>query len=63
MHTHSANVMYSLSTNQLVFSFPDGTSREVTVKEGDVVWSDGVTHEVKNISDTVDRGIVVELKN
>jgi beta-alanine degradation protein BauB len=62
MHTHPANIVYALSSAQVVFSFPDGTSREVIIKEGDVTWSDGTTHEVKNIGNTLDRGIIVELK-
>jgi quercetin dioxygenase-like cupin family protein len=62
MHTHPANVVYALSSAQVVFSFPDGTSREVAIKEGDLVWSEGTTHEVRNIGDTPDRGIIIELK-
>ncbi len=63
MHTHPANFVYALSTARVLFSFPNGTSREVTIKEGDTVWSEGVTHEIKNIGDTVDWGIIFELKN
>jgi quercetin dioxygenase-like cupin family protein len=62
MHTHPANFVYALSSAQVVFSFPDGTSREVTIKEGDIAWSEGTTHEVKNIGETPDWGIIVELK-
>lgn len=62
MHSHPASIVYALSSAQVVFSFPDGASREVTIKEGDVNWSEGTTHEVKNIGETVDWGIIVELK-
>ncbi|HEX2914504.1 MAG TPA: cytoplasmic protein [Chloroflexia bacterium] len=62
MHIHPASVIYALNSSRVVFSFPDGTSREVTAHEGDVTWTDGTTHEVRNIGETVDRGIIVELK-
>jgi quercetin dioxygenase-like cupin family protein len=62
MHTHPANIVYALSSAQVRFSFPDGTSREVTIKEGDLVWSEGTTHEIKNIGETLDWGVIVELK-
>ncbi len=62
MHNHPASVVYALNSANVVFSFPDGTSREVKINEGDVTWSEGTTHEVKNIGDTPDRGIIVELK-
>ena len=54
MHTHPANFVYALSSAHVLFSFPDGTSREVTIKEGDTVWSEGTTHEIKNIGETLD---------
>ncbi len=62
MHSHPASVVYALSSAQVEFSFPDGTRREVKIKEGDVTWSDGTTHEIKNIGVTPDWGIIVELK-
>lgn len=62
MHPHPAHVVYTLNPSQVRHSFPDGTSREVTDKEGDVIWSDGHTHELKNIGDTPRRVLVFELK-
>ncbi|GAC1566706.1 MAG: hypothetical protein NVS3B14_10410 [Ktedonobacteraceae bacterium] len=62
MHTHPANFVYALSSAQVLFSFLDGTSRAATIKEGDTVWSEGTTHEIKNIGDTLDWGIIFELK-
>jgi len=62
MHSHPASVVYALSSARVVFSFPDGTGREVAIKEGDITWSEGTTHEIKNIGETPDWGIIVELK-
>ena len=62
MHGHPANVVYALSSARVRFSFPDGSSREVGIKEGDIVWSDGGWHDVANIGTTDDLGIIVELK-
>jgi quercetin dioxygenase-like cupin family protein len=62
MHAHPASVIYALNSSRVIFSFPDGTSREVVANEGDITWTNGTTHEVRNIGETVDRGIIVELK-
>ncbi len=62
MHSHPANFVYALSTAKVVFSFPDGTTREATIHEGDTVWSEGATHEIRNVGDTPDWGIIFELK-
>ncbi len=62
MHQHPPCVVYALSPARVRFSFPDGTSRETAIREGDITWSDGGSHDVENIGDTDDWGIIVELK-
>ena len=62
MHSHPPCVVYALSSSRAKFSFPDGTSREVEIHNGDVNWSEGGSHEVENIGATKDWGIIVELK-
>jgi hypothetical protein len=62
MHEHPATVVYQLTDARVRFAFPDGTSRIVESKTGDVNWTDGVHHEVHNIGTTDDVGIIVELK-
>ena len=62
MHSHPDSFVYALSSAHVIFSFPDGTSRDVHIKEGDGTWNNAMTHEVKNVGDTVDWGIIFELK-
>lgn len=62
MHEHPAAVVYQLSDARVRFAFPDGSSREIASKVGDINWTDGVRHEVHNIGTTDDLGIIVELK-
>jgi len=62
MHEHPPCAVYALSDARVRFTFPDGSSREVEIKAGDLTWSDGGWHEVHNIGTTVDAGIIVELK-
>jgi hypothetical protein len=44
------------------FTTPDGKSRVVDSKQGDIVWSEGGIHEVENVGNTDDYGIIIELK-
>lgn len=62
MHSHPANVVVALSDAKVRMKLSDGTSRVVEIKRGDTLWSDGATHEMENIGDTDDYGIIVELK-
>ncbi len=62
MHGHPPCVVYALGPARVRFAFPDGSSREAEIKEGDTTWSDGGRHEVHNIGMADDLGIIVELK-
>jgi quercetin dioxygenase-like cupin family protein len=61
-HSHPSCVVYQLSEARVRFNLPDGKSREVQSKPGDIVWSEGGPHEVINVGPTDDLGIIVELK-
>jgi quercetin dioxygenase-like cupin family protein len=62
MHSHPRCVVYALGPARVRFSTPDGATRESEIHEGDITWSDGGWHQVENIGDTDDVGIIVELK-
>lgn len=61
-HSHPACVVYQLSDARVRFNLPEGKSREVESKRGDIVWSEGGPHEVINVGPADDYGIIVELK-
>lgn len=62
MHAHPRCVVYALSSARVKMSTPDGTSREVEIRMGDVTWSAGTQHDIENIGTTDDWGIIIELK-
>lgn len=62
MHSHPDHFVYVLSPGKLRLSYPDGTSKEMEAKEGDVVWVPAESHAGENIGDTDFKAIVVELK-
>jgi quercetin dioxygenase-like cupin family protein len=62
MHSHGANIVYSLSSGKSKYTSPDGKTEEREMKAGTAVWSDGVTHATENIGTTETRALVVELK-
>lgn len=62
MYSHPPNIVYSLGSARIIVKSPDQQSREVEMKQGDVIWSEGGLHEVINIGRTDNYGIVVEVK-
>jgi quercetin dioxygenase-like cupin family protein len=62
LHSHPHCVVYQISDATVKMSTSDGKSRVVNGKQGDIVWSEGGVHEVENIGETDDYGIIVELK-
>ena len=62
MHSHPANVVYVFSGSKFKFTFPDGKSSERETRNGEVIWSDSVTHAVENTGDNDAHGMVFELK-
>ncbi len=61
MHSHPANIVYALCPAKLRITTLQGT-REVEKDTGDIQWSDGGSHDVVNIGNTVHHGIIIELK-
>ena len=62
MHSHPPNIVYSLGSAKIMVKSPNQQSREVKMKQGEAIWSDGGVHEVINIGRTDNFGIVIELK-
>lgn len=61
LHSHPPYVVYSLSPGKTRFTMPDGKTRDLDLKAGQAVWSDGGAHSQESITDT--HVIVVEIKN
>lgn len=62
-HTHPAHVAYILSGFKIMFRFPDGRTALRETKDGDVLYSEAVTHASENVGDGDAHGILVEMKD
>jgi beta-alanine degradation protein BauB len=62
MHSHPAEVAVFLTGGQARFTFPDGKTRDVSNKAGDVQYEAATTHLPENTGDTAFDVIVIELK-
>ena len=62
MHSHPDHFAYVLSPGMMRLSYPDGTTKDVELKIGDVMWLKAETHAGENIGTTEVDLLVVELK-
>ena len=62
MHSHPATVAVFLNDANGQFSYPDGKTKNFTVKAGDAQYSAAETHLPENTSDKGMDVIVIELK-
>ena len=62
MHSHPPYVVHILSDGKIKSTVLGGATTETTVKKGDVLWRDPVTHSTENIGTTEVHAILVELK-
>lgn len=62
MHSHPDHFVHVASGGKLALSYPDGMSKEVEAKSGDILWMDAESHAAKNLADTEVKLLVVELK-
>ena len=63
MHTHAyPHAVYIIEGGQLTLTHPDGTSKVVDAKPGDVMYMEAETHEAVNTGTTVFRATVTEIK-
>jgi uncharacterized RmlC-like cupin family protein len=63
MHMHPDSVVTYLTDAHTKFTMPDGTSREVSGKAGEALWTPAGSHLPENMSDTPFDAILVELKH
>jgi hypothetical protein len=61
LHSHPPYIVYALSAGKTHFVLPDGTTKDLDLKAGDTVWSDGGAHTQESLTDN--RAIVIELKH
>jgi len=62
VHSHPANVIYVLAGGRYRNYAADGKITEGTLKTGDVIYRDPLTHAAENIGDKPMHLILVELK-
>jgi beta-alanine degradation protein BauB len=62
-HSHPDHCMYVAEAGKLRISKPDGSSSEVELQLGQVVWVPAETHWAENIGQTTVRIVVHELKS
>lgn len=62
MHTHGPNVSIIITEGDMRMSLPDGTSREVSFKPGDVSWNENEEHLPENLGSGPVEVILVEVK-
>lgn len=63
MHSHPQGVVFALADATYKNTFPDGASSTHSAKQGDVEWSDAVTHSGENVGNTDGHFYRIELKN
>ena len=62
MHSHPDGVAVFLNDLHGRFTFPDGTSEDISGGAGDVVWLPATTHLPENLGDEPFEVIQIELK-
>lgn len=62
MHSHPASIVYVLSGGVVRSHSADGRTSETTLKEGDVLYREPLTHWAENIGTTQVHLMVIELK-
>jgi beta-alanine degradation protein BauB len=62
-HSHPASIVYVLSTGTIRNHTADGKVTEATLKAGDVLYREPLTHWAENIGKTTIRLLLVELKD
>ena len=63
VHSHPANVIYVLEGGRFRNYAADGKITESTLRTGDVIYRDPLTHAAENIGDTPLHLILLELKS
>lgn len=62
MHSHPSSIIYVITGGKVRNHSADGKVTETTLKDGDVIYREPLTHWAENIDDHPIHLIVVELK-
>jgi quercetin dioxygenase-like cupin family protein len=62
MHSHSEGVAIFMTDGEGKFTFPDGKTKDIKFKSGDVVWSPETSHQPENTGKKSYEVIQIELK-
>jgi quercetin dioxygenase-like cupin family protein len=62
MHDHPARVVVCLTDLHERLMLPDGGTRELSLKAGDVVYNEATKHTEENVSDKPLEAVLIELK-
>ena len=62
MHAHPDHVIYVIKDGKLKINLPDGSSNEISLKAGQVVWMKAGQHAVENLTKAEAKNLIVELK-
>jgi quercetin dioxygenase-like cupin family protein len=60
LHSHPPYVVYALEPGTTHFTLPDGKTKDLVLKKGEAIWSDGGAHTQESLTDN--HVIVIELK-
>jgi beta-alanine degradation protein BauB len=60
LHSHPPNVVYALGPGHVRFTLPDGKTKDLDLKGGEAIWSDGGPHSQESITNA--HVIQIELK-
>jgi quercetin dioxygenase-like cupin family protein len=63
MHSHPAVLLYVIQGGKLKSTAPDGTSKEIEYKTGDIQWREAVTHTGENVGTTEMKSLLIEVKH
>jgi len=63
MHTHPEYIAYFLAPTTVKITTPDGKSSVKKPPAGKVLYGKGAKHRIENVGDTLQRVLVIEIKN
>jgi quercetin dioxygenase-like cupin family protein len=63
MHTHPEYIAYFLTPTTVEITTPDGKSVVKKPPAGKVLYGKGAEHRIKNVGNTLQRVLVIEIKN
>jgi quercetin dioxygenase-like cupin family protein len=62
MHSHPDFVVYALSDGKAKFTFKDGKTQDIELKNGQCVWNDAMSHAAENTGQADLHVLNIELK-